>query len=104
MRLLTPALPVLAEMMGTFAIIFVGGSSILLRERFPQLVPAYGVPIAWGLTIALMIAALGHLSGAHFNPAVTLAFAAAKRWPFVQVACYWGSQFCGGLAAIVLLE
>ena len=92
----------LAEIIGTFTMIFVGGGSIILSER--HLIPAYYIPIAWGLTIALMITAMGHVSGAHFNPAVTLAFAAAKRLPLAQVWVYWGSQFIGGLAAICLLE
>ena len=56
-------------------------------------------PIAWGLTICLMIFAVGHISGAHFNPAVTLAFAAAKRIAVSDIPIYWGSQLCGGLLA-----
>ena len=94
----------LAEMIGTFTMIFVGGGSIILTERFPQVVPAFIIPIAWGLTIALMIFAVGPISGAHFNPAVTLAFVVAKRLPLSQILFYWGSQFCGGLMAIGLLE
>ena len=94
----------LAEMMGTFTMIFVGGGSIVLSERFPQIFPSFIIPIAWGLTIALMIFAVGHISGAHFNPAVTLAFVVAKRLPASQIGIYWGSQLCGGLVAIGLLE
>ena len=95
---------VLAEIMGTFTMIFVGGGSILLTERYPQMFPAFIIPIAWGTTIALMIFAVGPISGAHFNPAVTLAFAVSKRLPAAQVLVYWTSQFIGGLAAIGLLE
>ena len=94
---------VLAEMVGTFTMIFVGGGSILLSERYPQAVPAFVIPIAWGLTIALMIFAVGHISGAHFNPAVTLAFVVAKRLPASQIFIYWGSQAFGGLMAVGLL-
>ena len=94
----------LSEVIGTFTMIFVGGGSIVLSERFPQVVPAFIIPIAWGLTIALMIFSLGHVSGAHFNPAVTLAFATTKRIPFTDVLVYWGSQFLGGLLAVGLLE
>ena len=94
----------LAEMIGTFTMIFIGGGSIILSERYPQVVPPFVIPIAWGLTIALMIFAVGHVSGAHFNPAVTLAFVVTKRLPASQIFLYWGSQFCGGLVAIGFLE
>lgn len=91
-----------AEMAGTFMIIFVGGGSIILFER--NIVPAFIVPMAWGLTVAVMIWTVSHVSGAHFNPAVTLAFAAAKRLPSTQIIVYWTSQFVGGLVAIGLLQ
>ena len=94
----------LAEMIGTFTMIFVGGGSILLTERFPQTFPAFIIPVAWGLTIALMIFAVGSISGAHFNPAVTLAFAVAKRIPASDILIYWTSQLAGGLMAIGILE
>ena len=97
------AIKALAEMAGTFAVIFVGGGSILLAERYPDFFPSFGVAVAFGLIITLMILSLGHLSGAHFNPAVTLAFAVAKRFPPAQIAVYWLSQCAGGLAAAVLL-
>lgn len=93
----------LAEMVGTFAIIFVGGSSILLSERYPNLFPSFGIAVTFGSVVALMILAVGHLSGAHFNPAVTLAFAVAKRFPAAQIVVYWLSQCAGGLLAAVLL-
>lgn len=93
-----------AETAGTFTMIFVGGGSIVLCERFPQAVPPWIVPLAWGATIALMIFAVGPVSGAHFNPAVTLTFAVAKRLPAAQVWVYWTSQFAGGLLALGLLE
>lgn len=86
---------------GTFALIFVGGGSILLSEK--NIVPPICIPIAWGFMVCLMIIAAGHISGAHFNPAVTLAFAAVKRIPLSEVWVYWTSQFAGGLAAVALL-
>ena len=94
----------LAELFGTFAVIFVGAGSIVLCEKYPQTFPAYTVPVAWGLIIVLMIFLISHVSGAHFNPVVTLAFAAAKRIPASEIFVYWGSQLCGGLIAIGLLE
>ena len=94
----------LAEIIGTFTMIFVGAGSILLSEKFPQIFPPFIIPIAWGLTIALMIFAVGHISGAHFNPAVTLAFVAAKRIPASAILIYWPSQLMGGLFAVALLD
>ncbi len=94
----------LAEIAGTFAMIFVGAGSILLSERYPQTVSAHWIPLAWGGTIALMIFAMGRISGAHFNPAVTLAFVAADRFPVNQIPLYWGSQFFGGFMAVSLLK
>ena len=93
-----------AEIIGTFTMIFVGGGVIILTERYPQIVPSFIVPIAWGLTIAIMIFTFGHVSGAHFNPAVTLVFAVSKRLPASEIFLYWGSQLVGGLIAIGLLE
>ena len=94
-------LKALAEMVGTFAIISVGGFSIILSEKHGP--PQVGIPLAWGLMVGLMIIAVGHISGAHFNPAVTLAFALTKRIPASQVAIYWVSQFVGGAGAAYLL-
>lgn len=94
----------LAEMTGTFAMIFVGVSSILLSEKYPHLVPPIAVPIAWGTIIAFMIVVWGSTSGAHFNPAVTLALTIAKRSPAALLPLYWGSQLLGGFIAIVALE
>lgn len=94
---------VLAEVIGTFAMIFVGGGSIVLSEKFPQL-PAWIVPLAWAGVIGVMITAMGRISGAHFNPAVTLAFTIAKRIPAAHLPVYWLSQFAGGILAVTLLR
>ncbi len=102
LRMLQVLMPkALAEMVGTFAMIFVGGGSSLLVER--GIVPAFCIPIAWGLVIGLMIFAVGNISGAHFNPVVTLASVVTKRLPSSLVFVYWGSQFIGGLSAVGLL-
>lgn len=94
----------LAEIIGTFMMIFVGAGSIVLTEKFPQTFPALMIPAAWGLIITLMIVALGSHSGAHFNPAVTLAFVAAKRVPASLLWVYWPSQLAGGLLAVGVLR
>ncbi|HTL46925.1 MAG TPA: aquaporin [Verrucomicrobiae bacterium] len=91
----------LAEMGGAFALIFVGAGSIMLSEK--HIVPAFCIPLAWGLMVSLMIIAVGHISGAHFNPAVTLAFAITKRIPFSEIWFYWTSQMIGGIIAASLL-
>jgi aquaporin Z len=94
---------ILAEMIGTFAIIFFGIGTLLLTERFPQTVPAYSVPLVFGGVVWLMIVLVGPISGAHFNPAVTLALVAAKRVPGSEIVLYWSSQLVGGLIAIGFL-
>lgn len=91
----------LAEMVGTFTVIFVGVGSILLAER--QFIPGLGIPLAWGFIITLMIIILGPVSGAHFNPAVTFAFAIAKRFPLAEVWLYCIGQLSGAFLAIILL-
>ena len=93
----------LAEMIGTFAMIFAGGGIIVLSEKYPNVIHAYFIPVTWGLVICAMIFAMGKISGAHFNPAVTLAFAATKHIPVSQVPVYWLSQCAGGLTAASLL-
>ena len=93
----------LAEMAGTFAIIFVGAGSIVISEKYSPFIPPWVVPVAWGLVICLMIVAMGPISGAHFNPAVTLAFTLAKKLPLSQLWIYWLSQFIGGAMAITIL-
>ena len=74
---------------------------MILSER--HILPSISIPIAWGFMVFLMIIAVGHISGTHFNPAVTLAFAVAKRIPVSQIWFYWSSQIMGGVAAVSLL-
>lgn len=94
----------LAELFGTFSIVFIGFGSVVLTERFPSSLPTYTVPFAWGGIIAVMIYSMAHVSGAHFNPAVTAACVVAKRLPLGEAPYYWTSQIAGGLAAIILVE
>lgn len=77
---------ILAELVGTYIFIFVGcGSALVDRERTLTIV---GIALAWGLSLMALIYTLGHVSGAHFNPAVTIAFAAARKLPLMQVRTY----------------
>jgi len=94
----------IAEAIGTFALVFAGCGSLMVSERFPGSVPPGAIPVVFGLAVAAMIYAVGHISGAHFNPAVTFAFAVARHFPKREVPAYWTAQCLGGLAAIVLLQ
>jgi len=93
-----------AEGMGTFTLVFAGCGSVMVAERFPGMISHGGVSVIFGLAVAIMIYAVGHISGAHFNPAVTLAFAAARHFPFGEVLAYWAAQITGAIAAMALLK
>ncbi len=91
-----------AEFVGTFALIFVGAGSILTAGavRDPTLV---GVALAHGLTIAVMVSAVGHISGGHFNPAVTVGFLVTRRMDPVLALVYWVTQLAAAAAGALLL-
>lgn len=93
----------LAEAIGTFALVFAGAGAIVVDARTHAL-GHVGVAIVFGLVIMTMIYALGHVSGAHFNPAVTLAFAVTRHFPWTRVPTYWAAQAAGALAAAALLR
>ena len=93
----------LAEAVGTFALVFAGCGSMMVAERFPGAISNAVIPVVFGLTVAAMIYAVGHISGAHFNPAVTFAFAVSRHFPKKEVLFYWTAQCLGGLVAIFLL-
>jgi aquaporin NIP len=94
----------LAELIGTFTMVFAGCGSVMVAERFPGTISHAGVSVVFGLAVAVMIYAVGHISGAHFNPAVTLAFAVARHFLFNQVLVYWASQITGAVLAIGVLK
>ncbi|HVZ80001.1 MAG TPA: MIP family channel protein [bacterium] len=93
----------LAEFIGTFAMVFAGCGAVMVADRFPGSIAPSVVPVVFGLTVAMMIYAVGHISGAHFNPAVTLAFALTRHFPPRSVPFYWAAQCLGSIAAIGLL-
>jgi aquaporin NIP len=93
----------LAEAIGTFAIVFFGCGSIILFDRIPGAISVSAIPVIFGLVVAAMIYALGHISGAHFNPVVTLTFAVTRHFHFREVLSYWFGQCGGAVLASVML-
>ena len=92
-----------AEAIGTFALVFAGCGAIMVESKTDQL-GHVGVAIAFGLVILFGIYAVGHISGAHFNPAVTFAFALTRHFPWPRAVAYWGAQFVGAICAAALLR
>jgi aquaporin NIP len=93
----------LGEAIGTFALVFAGAGAIMVDAQTGQL-GHVGVAIAFGLVIMVMVYAVGHVSGAHLNPAVSLAFALTRHFPWPRVAGYWAAQVAGAVAAAALLR
>lgn len=93
----------LAEAFGTFALVFAGAGAVMVDAKTHQL-GHVGVAITFGLVIMAMIYAVGHVSGAHFNAAVTFAFALTRHFPWPRVLAYWGAQFVGALTAAAVLR
>src|ERR1041385_1430429 len=94
---------VVAEAIGTFALVFAGAGAIVVDARTHEL-GHVGVALTFGLVIMAMIYAVGHVSGAHFNSAVTFAFALARHFPWNRAVPYWIAQLAGALAAAALLR
>ena len=90
----------MAEFVGTFALIFVGMGSIV----FVQSSGLVGIALAHGLTIAIMASAVGHISGGHFNPAVTFGFLVTRRIVPSLAAVYWAAQLAGGILGALALR
>jgi len=92
-----------AEAIGTFTLVFAGCGGMMVSERFPGSLPAFAIPLIFGIAVMMMVYAAGHISGAHFNPAVTLAFSIARHFPAKQVPLYWLAQCAGAFLALFLL-
>jgi len=80
-----------AEFIGTFALVFAGCGAIMVDATTHQL-GHVGVAASFGLAIMVMIYAVGHISGGHFNPAVTTAFALTRHFGWSRVPAYWAAQ------------
>jgi len=92
-----------AELVGTFSMVFCGCGAMTVNEITDGSISHVGVAITWGLIVMAMIYAFGEISGAHFNPAVTIAFAFAKRFSWKEVPKYILFQILGAFLAISLL-
>jgi aquaporin NIP len=93
-----------AEFIGTFSLVFAGTGAIVIDETTGGAVTHVGVALTFGLIVLAMIYTVGDISGAHLNPAVSLGFFAARRFPLREAIPYIGSQCCGALAASGLLH
>ena len=93
-----------AEFLGTFWLVLGGCGSAVLAAAFPEVgIGLLGVALAFGLTLLTMAYAIGHISGCHLNPAVTLGLCVGKRFPAKEVLPYWVAQVIGAIAAAGVL-
>src|SRR3978361_831759 len=94
-----------AEAIGTFWLTFAGCGSAVIAAGFPQVgIGLVGVSLAFGLSVVTMAYAIGHVSGCHLNPAVTVGLAAGGRFPVGQIAPYVIAQVVGAVVAAALLS
>ena len=93
----------IAELIGTFTMVFCGCGAMTVNEITGGSITHVGVAITWGLVVMAMIYAFGEISGAHFNPAVTVAFAFAKKFEWKNVPIYILFQVAGAFLAIAIL-
>jgi MIP family channel proteins len=89
----------LAEALGTFFLVLIGPGAVMVNAYSQGVVGHIGVALAFAFVVLAMIYALGHLSGAHINPAVTLAFWSVHRFPITEVVPYIAAQCAGAVAA-----
>jgi MIP family channel proteins len=93
----------LAEAIGTFTLVFAGTGAVMVNELSKGAITHLGISFVFGAVVAALIYSIGHLSGAHFNPAVTLAFWTSGFFPRRQVLPYILAQCLGAVAASALL-
>jgi aquaporin Z len=94
----------IAEAIGTFAIVFFGTGAIIINQQTNGTITHVGIAITFGFTVMSMIYALGNISGAHFNPAVSVAFVLARKFEKKQLLPYIISQLAGATAASTILR
>src|SRR5580693_2896566 len=94
----------IAEFIGTFWLVFGGCGAAVLAAGFPNTgIGFLGVACAFGLTVLTMAFAIGHISGCHLNPAVSIGLAVGKRFPFSELPAYIAAQVLGGIAGAGVL-
>jgi aquaporin Z len=93
-----------AEVLGTFALVFAGCGAIVAERLHPGTVTHVGISLVFGFVVMALVYALGDISGAHLNPAVTIGFAVARRFSWLQVLPYVIAQGIGAIAAAMLLK
>jgi len=93
-----------AEFIGTFALVFAGTGAIVINETSGGAITHVGISLTFGLIVLAMIYTIGDISGAHLNPAVSLGFFAARRFPLRQVIPYIVSQCAGAFVASGILR
>src|ERR1700734_156356 len=93
-----------AEILGTFALVFAGTGAIVINDFSSGAITHVGIALTFGLIVLAMIYAVGDVSGAHLNPAVTIGFWAARRFPGNEVGGYFGAQISGALLASLVLK
>src|SRR5271154_4411467 len=96
--------PLVAEFIGTFALVFAGTGAIVINDVSSGAVTHVGIALTFGLVVMAMIYAVGDISGAHLNPAVTSAFWLSGRFPIQQVLPYVLAQCLGAIAASLILH
>jgi MIP family channel proteins len=96
--------PYLAEAIAVFTLVFAGCGAIIANAKTHGSVTSLGIALTFGLAIGIMVYAVGHISGAHINPAVTLGLAATRHFPLARVPLYWLSQAIGATVAALLLR
>ncbi len=96
--------PALAELVGTFIFFFIGAGAIITDNYTHGAVGLIGIALAHGLALAVMVSALGPISGGHFNPAVTVGLWIAKKIPTSSLPFYIGAQLIGGVLAGLALR
>ena len=98
----------MAEFVGTFALVFFGAGSIcadqFLRTSGQSGLGLLGIALAFGLAIGIMVTSLGHVSGGHFNPAVTIGFWVTRKLSTIDTLAFWMSQLAGATAAAYVLR
>lgn len=95
---------IFSEFVGTFCLVFFGCGAVAVDGIYGGVLGSVGVSLAFGLVIMIMIYAVGNISGAHFNPAVTIGFFFARRLKAKRIAPYILSQFAGALSAAGVLR